>query len=119
MAHEDRVEGAVDVAHEGELLEGEVEERAPLPEVGRVHVEGDRNMTVDVEEGNGRGRRWSTRGEGRERVAAVGVSGACGRVGARHGEQAIRAAEEKKNRRKQIPCKSIGNDAQVVLNLNV
>jgi len=95
MAHEDRVEGAVDVAHEGELLEGEVEERTPLTEIGRVHVEGDRNVAMDVEEGNGRGRRWSTRGEGREQIAAVG-RGVRGGVGACHEEHARRAVEEKK-----------------------
>ena len=72
MAHEDRVEGALDVAHEGELLEGKVEERTPLTEIGHVHVEGDRNVAMDVEEGNGHNRWWSTRGEGRERIATVG-----------------------------------------------
>ena len=95
MLFRSRVEGAVDVAHEGELLEGEVEERTPLTEIGRVHVEGDRNVAMDVEEGNGRSRWWSTRGEGRERIATVG-SGVGGGVGARHEEHARRAVEEKK-----------------------
>ena len=64
VLHEDDVEGAIDVAGEGEFLEGEFEEHAPLPEVGLIHVEGDRDMAVDVQEGNGRGRRWSTGGGG-------------------------------------------------------
>ena len=82
------------MAHEGELLEGKVEERTPLTEIGRVHVEGDRNVAMDVEEGNGRGRRWSTRREGCERIAAVGSG--VGGVGACHVEHARRAAEEMK-----------------------
>lgn len=38
MAHEDGVDGAVNVILQAELLKGEVEERAPLPEVGLIHV---------------------------------------------------------------------------------
>jgi len=65
VLHEDGVEGAVDVAGEGELLESEFEERTPLQEVGLVHVEGDRDMAVDVENGNGQ-QKVEHQGRGRQ-----------------------------------------------------
>ena len=75
--HGGRVDGAVDA----ELLEGEVEEGSPLPEVLVIHGQGDRNVTTDVkeDEGGGRGRDGFVR-----RSKGIGAGG-YRTGGARHG----------------------------------
>jgi hypothetical protein len=58
ILHQNGIEGVVDVIGEAELLEGGVKECSPLAKVRLVHVEHDRNMSVDVDLDNGGGCRW-------------------------------------------------------------
>jgi len=87
------------VVDEAELLEGEVEEGAPLPEVAVIHGQCDRNMITDVEEdeGGGRGRDGFVR-----RSKGIGAGG-YRTGGARHGGGQRKV--EMWIKKSPIPCK--------------
>lgn len=102
VAHEDGVEGAVDVVLQRKLLESELEEGAPLPEVCLVHVDGDRKygtwlwmliiITVAAENG------LSRKGIGKW------IGGRAGGMGARRGREQRKNGADR-DRISLIPCK--------------
>lgn len=89
VAHEDSIDGAVDVVGEAEFLERELEEGAPLAKVGGLHLERDRDVRLDVDHGDRRSRGWIR--ERSSKGVGVGGGGTGGRR-VRH-EHEKRAAE--------------------------
>jgi hypothetical protein len=59
IEHGSGIHGAVDVIEQPELLDGEFDERPPLPEVALIGREDDGNVASDVQHHQGGGRRWS------------------------------------------------------------
>ena len=57
--HSSGIDGAVDMIGEAELLESELNERAPLPEVAFLGGQHDGDMVTNVEQHEGSSRRWS------------------------------------------------------------